>query len=354
MSQYMRGLVKEHRKPGASFTDVPVPQVKADEVRIRVTASSICGTDMHIYNWDAWAENTVVTPNVFGHEFCGIVDVVGSDVKHVKPGEYVSAEGHMVCGTCKACRTGKAHVCRNTVSFGITAPGCFSEYAVTKAQNVIHNHPHIPEYLACLQDPLGNAVQSVLSDNIVGKNTLIIGTGPIGLLAVAVAKACGAGKVIAADVNPYRLDLAKKMGADETISVLEMSMPEIVMELTKGEGAEVVLEMSGQPEAIQDGLKCAASGGRVSLLGIPTKKVPLDLAEHLIFKGIKIEGITGRRMYDTWYQLKGLLEQGRINLDPLVTHIFTLDQYEEAFALMQSGKCGKIVFDHRKTFHSIA
>lgn len=344
MAATMMGLVKETRAAGAALREIPVPRCGPDEVLVRVKATSICGTDVHIYQWDAWAESAVVTPNVFGHEFAGIVEAVGSEVKHVKVGDSVSAEGHIACGQCKACRTGNAHVCPHTVSFGISAPGCFADYAVVKAANVIPNRPDMPFELACLQDPLGNAVQTVLSGDIVGKSVAIIGMGPIGLMSVAVAKASGAGAVIAIDVNPYRLELAKRMGADRIVNGRDVSMVDAIMDHTGGEGAEVVLEMSGHPDAIRGGFEAAAPAARVSMLGIPAREVSLDLSRHLIFKGLRIEGITGRRMYQTWYQLKGLLDHKRIDLSPLVTHRFGLGDYEEAFGLMAAGLCGKIVF----------
>lgn len=348
MGATMIGLVKDKRAPGAVLMHVPMPECGPDEVLVRVKASSICGTDVHIYQWDAWAEKNVVTPNVFGHEFAGIVEEVGSRVTHVKRGDYISAEGHMVCGVCKACRTGNAHVCPFTRSFGITAPGCFADYAVVKATNVIHNEPDLPYELACLQDPLGNAVQTVLAGDIVGKSVLVVGTGPIGLMAVAVAKASGAGIVMAADINPYRLRLAERMGADYLINTRTVSMTEAVSEYTKGEGAEIILEMSGHPGAIQSAFESAAPAARVSLLGIPTQSVSLDLSKHIIFKGLRIEGITGRRMYQTWYQLKGLLNQRRIDLMPIITHRMGLHDYEYGFDLMASGQCAKIIFDHDK------
>ncbi|MBN3524965.1 L-threonine 3-dehydrogenase [Paenibacillus apiarius] len=348
MTRTMIGLVKEERKPGAVLKEVPVPTCGPHEVLVRVKASSICGTDVHIYKWDDWAARTVVTPNVFGHEFAGVVEAIGDEVTNVKVGDYVSGEGHVVCGVCKACRTGNAHVCRNTKSFGITIPGCFAEYAVVKASNIIQNDPMLPFDIACLQDPLGNAVQAALSGDVVGKSVAVIGVGPIGLMAIAVAKACGSGSVYAVDINPYRLAMAKSMGADVVINSREVPMAQALLEATNGEGIEVMLEMSGHPDAIRDALKAAAMAGRVSLLGIPTKEVPLDLAQDIIFKGLHIEGITGRRMFDTWYQVKGLLGWGRLNLAPLVTHHFTLNQYEEAFELMASGNCGKIVFWHDK------
>ncbi|MFL1675188.1 L-threonine 3-dehydrogenase [Paenibacillus dendritiformis] len=347
MTATMIGLVKAERKPGAVLKEVPVPAYGPDEVLVRVKASSICGTDVHIYKWDDWAARTVVTPNVFGHEFAGIVEAVGARVTNVKVGDHVSGEGHVVCGVCKACRTGNAHVCPHTRSFGITLPGCFGEYAVLRASNVIQNDPKLPFEIACLQDPLGNAVQTVLAGDIVGKSVAVIGVGPIGLMAIAVAKACGSGTIIAVDINPYRLEMAKTMGADVIVNSKEVNSVQAIREATNGEGAEVVLEMSGHPDAIRDALKAAAQAGRVSLLGIPSKEVAFDLAEDVIFKGLQLVGITGRRMYDTWYQLKGLLERGRIDLTPIITHRLTLDRHEEAFDLMSSGNCGKIVFIHQ-------
>ncbi|WP_271753419.1 L-threonine 3-dehydrogenase [Cohnella sp. JJ-181] len=344
----MLGLVKANRGPGAALMEVPVPVPGPDEVLVKVKASSICGTDLHIYNWDAWAEGAVVTPNVFGHEFAGVVEAVGERVTSVKAGDRVSGEGHIVCGNCKACRTGNAHVCARTRSFGISAPGCFAEYAILPASNVIHNRPEMPFELACLQDPLGNAVQTVLAGDIVGRSVAVIGTGAIGLMAIAVARACGAGKIIAVDVRANRLEMAGRMGADALVNSAEQPLAEAIRALTDGEGAEVVLEMSGHPAAIRSGFEAAASAGRVSLLGIPTDDVPLNLARHLIFKGISVQGITGRRMYETWYQMKGLLDTGALRLDGLVTHTFTLDRYEEAFELVKSGNCGKVVFLHEQ------
>lgn len=346
LNKTMIGLVKEERKPGAVLKEVPVPECGPQEVLVRIKATSICGTDMHIYNWDAWADKTVLTPNVFGHEFSGVVAQVGSEVTNIEIGEHVSGEGHVVCGVCKACRTGNAHVCKRTKSFGITLPGCFAEYAIVRASNIIKNDKSLPFDIACLQDPLGNAVQAALVTDIVGKSVAVIGVGPIGLMAIAVAKACGSGKIMAVDINPYRLAVAKSMGADVLINSRETALVDEILAATNGEGAEVILEMSGHPDAIRDSLRAAAPAARVSLLGIPTKEVALDLSEDIIFKGLRLEGITGRRMYETWYQIKGLLDARRLDISPVVTHHFTLEQYEEAFALMASGNCGKVVFWH--------
>ncbi|MDR9854417.1 L-threonine 3-dehydrogenase [Paenibacillus sp. VCA1] len=350
MPKTMTGLVKERSAPGAVYKNIPVPAIGPDEVLVKIKASSICGTDVHIYNWDAWAQKSVVTGNVFGHEFAGIVVETGRQVKDVRIGDHVSAEGHMVCGTCKACRTGRAHVCRHTRSFGITAPGCFAEYAVVKADSIIHNDPEMPFELACLQDPLGNAVHAVLAGEIVGKSVLVVGAGLIGLMAISVAKACGAGRIIAADVHPYRLQKAREMGADVVVDSAGSDLAEMVNKATGGEGAEVVLEMSGHPQGIRDGFEAAARAARVSMLGIPSSEVAMDWGQ-VIFKGLRVEGITGRRMHETWYQMKGLLQSGKLGLEKLVTHTCSLDRYEEAFTLMNSGFCGKIVFLNERDNH---
>jgi threonine 3-dehydrogenase len=348
MSKTMLALIKDKRAFGAKLDQIPIPQLGPKDVLIRVQASSICGTDLHIYEWDDWAERTVVTPNVFGHEFAGVVEAVGAEVNKVRIGDYVSAEGHFACGVCRSCRTGKAHVCRHTRSFGISAPGCFAEYALVPAHNVIPNELSLPPEIACLQDPLGNAVQAVLSGELVGKSVAVIGVGPIGLMALAVAKASGAGRIFAVDIHDYRLQMAQRMGADVVINSGGGAFAESLRSHTDGDGAEVVLEMSGHPGAIKEAFDAAAHGGRVSLLGIPSKEVSLNLANLIIFKGVHVDGITGRRMYDTWYQLKGLLDGKRIDLSPLVTHKFKLNQYEEAFALVKSGQCGKVVFIHEE------
>lgn len=343
----MKALVKTVGQPGAVYQEVPVPVQGLDEVKIRVLASSVCGTDLHIYNWDAWAQKTFRLPMVFGHEFCGIVEAVGEQVTNVQLGDYVSAEGHFACGLCRACRTGGAHVCRYTQSFGITVPGCFAQYTVVPARNIIANSKALPLQIACLQDPLGNAVQAVLSGDVVGKSVAVVGAGPIGLMAIAVAKACGAGFIAAVDINPYRLRMAEQMGSNKVINSKDHPhFAGSLKEAMGGEGPEIVLEMSGHPSAIREAFEAVAHAGRVSLLGIPTGEVPLDLSTGIIFKGVHVHGITGRRMYDTWYQMKGMLEQQRLDLSPLVTHTFTLDQYQEAFELVQSGQCGKIVFLH--------
>lgn len=344
MAETMMALVKQHRAPGLSLAQVPIPSHAEDEVLIRVEASSICGTDLHIYNWDQWAENNVPTPNIAGHEFAGVIVAVGEQVSHLKVGDHVSAEGHLACGKCRHCRTGNAHVCPRTKSIGISAPGCFAEYIAVKASNVIVNHPSLPHHIASLQDPLGNAVQSVLSGEIVGKSVAVIGTGPIGLMAIHVARQCGAATIIAVDVNDFRLTMAKQYGANHCINSRDVPMVEGIAGRTGGEGIEVVLEMSGNARAIHEAFQVVSPGGRMALLGIPQQSILLDLARDIVFKGIQVHGITGRKMYQTWYQMKGLLETGQLQLESLITHRFRLDQYEEAFSLMQSGQCGKIVF----------
>lgn len=346
MQATMQSIMKETRSEGLQLRRVPVPEPGPGEVLVKVQASSICGTDLHIYKWDGWAEANVATPNIVGHEFAGVVAAVGADVHNVRPGDPVSAEGHVVCGVCKACRSGNAHVCPHTRSFGISMPGCFAEYAIVPAANVVRNDAELPAEIACLQDPLGNAVHAAMAGELSGRSVAVVGAGPIGLMAVAVAKACGASVVIAADINPYRLQLAKEMGADSVVDTSSERLSERLKALTGGEGAEVLLEMSGHPAAIREGLEGTANAGRVSLLGIPSGEVSLDLARSVIFKGLHLDGITGRRMFTTWHQVKGLLASGKLDLAPLVTHRFKLEQYEEAFALARSGNCGKIVFMH--------
>lgn len=340
----MKALVKDKNAPGAALKMVPIPKPGSKEVLVRVKASSICGTDLHIYNWDSWAAKNVKVPIIFGHEFAGIVEQVGDQVTNVRPGDPVSAEGHFVCGVCKACRTGNAHVCPHTRSLGISVPGAFAEYVLIPAENIIHNSPELPFEVACLQDPLGNAVQTLLTGDVTGKSVAVLGVGPIGLMAIDVARACGAGKIIAIDLNDFRLNMAKQFGADVLVNSSNESIKDAVMRATSGEGVEVLLEMTGHPGAIREGLQSVAHAGRVSLLGIPTREIELDLGADVIFKGIRIEGITGRKMYDTWYQMKGLLDSGKLQLDRLITHTCSLDDYEEAFEWVRSGQCGKVVF----------
>ncbi|GAB6932155.1 MAG TPA: L-threonine 3-dehydrogenase [Calditerricola sp.] len=343
MSGTMRAVVKTQAAPGAELRDVPIPKPGPGEALVQVKATTICGTDVHIYVWDDWAKSRIRVPQIIGHEFSGVVVDVGPGVTHVKVGDHVSAETHFVCGHCPQCLTGQAHICRDTRILGVDRDGCFAEYVVVPAQNLWKNDPALPFEVASLQEPMGNAVHTVLSGPVAGKTVAILGCGPIGIMAVAVARAAGAAKVFAVDVNPYRLELAKAMGAHVRIHAGEEDPVARVKEATGGSGVDVVCEMSGHPTAIRQGFKMLANGGRMAMLGLPTQEVPLDITNDIVFKGVTVQGITGRRMYETWQQTAGLLASGQVNLEPLITHRFPLERFAEAFELMKSGQCGKIV-----------
>jgi len=344
MSGTMRALVKHYAGEGAILKQVPIPTIGPDEVLIQVKATSICGTDVHIYTWDEWAQSRVKPPYVFGHEFSGVVVEVGENVTSVKVGDHVSAETHIVCGHCSACRRGDFHICLNTQIIGVDRDGCFTEYVALPAENLWINDKELPFENASIMEPMGNAVHTTLSGPIVGKTVAVVGCGPIGLMAVAVAKASGARKVIALDLNEYRLNLAEEMGADHLVRPHKEDPVQSVKALTRGEGVDVVLEMSGHPIAIRQGFEMLTHGGRMSILGLPTRPVELDITNDIVFKGITIHGITGRRMYETWEQTAGLLESGLVDLKPLITHRLSLEDFEEGFELMKSGNCGKVVF----------
>ncbi len=306
-------------------------------------ATSICGTDYHIYSWDKWSQNRIKPPLVAGHEFSGEVVEVYSDVNRIKVGDYVSAETHVVCGECEFCRTGRGHICQNTKILGVDIEGAFAEYVKIPADNAILNSKDVaPEYLS-IQEPLGNAVHTVLSGEIIGKSIAVVGCGPIGLLAVNVAKASGARKIIAIEVNEYRLNLAKELGATVLINPLKEDVIKRVLEETDALGVDVVAEMSGNKIAIQNALKYIKLGGRMSMLGIPNDDVEINVADDIVFKGITINGIVGRQMYKTWDQVAGLIESGNLDLDKVVTHRFTFDEFEKGMELMKQGNCGKVI-----------
>ncbi|MFT0800822.1 L-threonine 3-dehydrogenase [Bacillus swezeyi] len=339
----MKALIKKPGEPGASCELVPIPKIDQHEVLIKVKAASICGTDVHIYNWDEWAKNRVKPPYVFGHEFSGEVALVGENVTSVKVGEYVSAETHIVCGKCVPCLTGKEHVCRNTQILGVDIEGCFAEYVKVPAENIWKNPLGMPEDLASIQEPLGNAVHTVLTGITAGVKVAVVGCGPIGLMAVAVAKASGASQVIAIDKNEYRLALAVQMGATETISIAKEDPLKNVSALTNGVGVDLVCEMSGHPTAIRQSLKMAANGGRVHILSLPEHPVCIDMTNDIVFKGLTVQGITGRKMFETWRQASELLHAGTIQIKPVITHHFSLEEYEKGFELMKEGQCGKVI-----------
>lgn len=339
----MKAIVKEERAQGAVLREVPVPEIGDQEVLIKVKATSICGTDLHIYTWDEWSQSRVKPPYVFGHEFAGVVVEKGKLVKNVEVGDHVSAETHIVCGHCPQCLTGQAHICANTEIIGVDRDGCFAEYVALPAENMWKNDPSLPFDVASVQEPFGNAVHTVLAGDVAGKTVAVIGCGPIGIMAVGVAKAAGASQVIAFDLNDYRLELAKEMGATTIVNSKKEDPLEVASRLTDGNGIDVICEMSGHPIAMDQGFKMVTNGGRVSILSLPVRPVEIDVTNDIVFKGITVQGITGRKMYETWQQVSGLLSSGQVDVKPMITHHFPLEEFEKGFDLMKAGKCGKVV-----------
>lgn len=340
----MKALRKMRPERGANLETVAIPTIGPREVLVRVTAASICGTDLHIYGWDRWSASRIKPPLTFGHEFCGIVERIGEEVSSIAPGDFVSAEMHVNCGHCHQCRVGEAHICQNLRIIGIDQDGCFAEFVRIPAANVWKIDPAIPQQYAAILDPLGNAVHAVLAGPIAARTVLVTGCGPIGLMAIAVAKACGGSVIFATEVNEFRRGMAKKMGADEVLNPMESDVPATIREATGGTGVDVLLEMSGSPAAIKQGFHALRAGGRASLLGIPTKDVAIDLVNDVIFKGATVQGIYGRRMFETWVQMNALLKAGRLNLDPLFGERTSLEKFADAFALLQGGHAGKVLF----------
>ncbi len=343
MKNLMNVVMKKEAKKGAVYSQKEVPAPRSDEVLVKIHATSICGTDAHIYQWDEWSQGRIKPPYVMGHEFAGEVIEVGDKVKSIQAGDIISAETHIVCEVCEFCKTGQAHICKDTKILGVDTDGTYAEYVVIPEANAWVNPKGVdPAYLA-IQEPLGNAMHTVMAGPIVGKTIAVVGCGPIGIMAIAVAKAVGASKVIAVEVNEYRLNLAKKLGADIAINPMHEDPIETILQATGGLGVDVVAEMSGNARAIDQALKYIKLGGRMSMLGIPNDKVAIDVANDIVFKGITMQGIAGRKMYDTWYQVKGLIESGNLNLEDLVTHRLPMDEFEKGFDLMESGNCGKVV-----------
>ncbi len=323
--------------------EVEIPEnLKDDEVLVKVKYASICGTDMHIYEWDKWSQNRIKTPLLTGHEFSGEVVKVGNRVKMVKPGDFVSAETHIPCGTDRLCRTGNMHVCSDMKILGVDIDGIFAEYAKVPEVVLWKNDKSIPEHLASVQEPLGNAVFTVTSPGVAGKSVLITGAGPIGVMAVQVAKAMGAGPIIVSEVQDYRLNMARENGADFIINPLRENALERVMEITGGEGVEVNLEMSGSPSALELAIDAVMPSGKISILGVYKDKVNFDI-NKVVFKNITVYGIAGRKMFETWYILSSLIKNKRVDLDKIVTHVLPFTDWEKGFKLMEEGKCGKVV-----------
>lgn len=343
MSATMKTLRKTHAGRGLQLEDLPVPAVGPTDVLVRVNATSICGTDLHIYGWDRWSQGRIKPPVTLGHEFCGVVERAGEEVTAVKAGDFVSAEMHLNCGHCHQCRLGQAHICQNLRIIGIDMDGAFAEFVKIPATNIWKLDTSIPEHYGAILDPLGNAVHTVLAGPVAGQTVLVTGCGPIGLMAIAVAKACGSSTVFATETNEHRRKLAKEMGADYALNPLAEDATGKILQATGGTGVDALLEMSGNPAAIQQGFKALRAGGRASLLGIPTENVPLDLVQDVIFKGATVQGIYGRRMYETWVEMTSLLKAGRLNLEPLFGERLALENFEAAFAKLQNGLAGKIL-----------
>ncbi|MDP9290798.1 MAG: L-threonine 3-dehydrogenase [Verrucomicrobiota bacterium] len=339
----MRGLVKKNAEPGLWLEDVPIPAGGIDDVMIRIKRASICGTDVHIYEWDAWAQKTIPVPMVIGHEFVGVIEEIGSHVHDFAVGDIVTGEGHLVCGRCRNCLAGRRHLCNNTSGVGVNRPGAFAEYLSIPVTNVWHCDPAIPlEVLSCF-DPLGNAVHTTLSFDVLGEDVLITGAGPIGIMAIAIARHAGARHVVITDVNPYRLDLARKMGATLALDVRTDKLADAAKQLGMKEGFDVGLEMSGNPAALNDMLGAMCHGGKIALLGIQSARTAIDW-DLVVFNGLTLKGIYGREMYETWYKMTSMIQSG-LDISLVITHRFPYRQFQEAFELMRSGNSGKIILD---------
>ncbi len=342
----MKALVKTKSEPGIWLEDQPEPNPGPNDVKIQVRKTAICGTDIHIYEWNDWASNTVPIPSIIGHEFMGEIVEIGSQVSGFNIGDRVSGEGHITCGYCRNCRAGKRHLCRNTVGIGVNRDGSFAEYFVLPADNAFKVDASISDDVASCLDPLGNATHSALSFDLVGEDVLITGAGPIGIFATAIARFAGARNVAVSDVNDYRLELAQQMGATRTINVNDERIVDVFGELGMTEGFDVALEMSGSPDALGELLSVMNHGGRVGILGIPPSPVEIDWNE-VIFKGLNLKGIYGREMFETWYKTNAMLRSG-LDVSPVITHRFPVGDFSEAFDIMASGKSGKVVLDWEK------
>lgn len=341
----MRALVKTMPGPGLTATTWPDPSPGPHEVVVKVAATSLCGTDAHIYRWDDWAQHRIHPPRIIGHELAGTVVETGRDVSLVTTGDYVAAESHMTCGRCFQCRTGQAHVCKDYTILGVDRDGSYAEYLCLPESVLWQTSPEIPPEYACVQEPLGNAVDAALAEPLSGQSVLITGCGPTGLFAAAVARVSGASVIIASDVSDYRLGLAKQLGVDHTVNARTDSPEAVaaaVRDITAGDGVDAALEMSGDPSALHQAFRAVKNGGRVTLFGIPTGAVCFDLPNEIIFKGIRVYGVTGRRLFGTWYRLAGLFKAG-LDIRPVVTHTFPMADFAKGFELIQSGQCGKVV-----------
>ncbi|MGI9205588.1 MAG: L-threonine 3-dehydrogenase [Woeseiaceae bacterium] len=337
----MRALVKAKAERGIWLQEIEKPGIGHNDVLIKVHRTAICGTDIHIFKWDDWASRTIPVPIAVGHEFSGEIVACGEEVSGYQIGDRVSAEGHVTCGVCRNCRAGRRHLCMNTVGIGVDRAGAFADYISVPAFNIFKLPDAISNEMASILDPLGNATHTALSFDLVGEDVLITGAGPIGIMAVAIARYAGARHIVITDVNDYRLDLAKNMGASVALNVTQGTIDQTMLDLGMEEGFDVGMEMSGNPQAFRDMLKTMHHGGKVALLGIPPDDTAIDWTQ-IIFKGLEIKGIYGREMFETWYKMSSMLQSG-LAIDPIITHRFPVSDYREAFELMESGQSGKII-----------
>lgn len=337
----MKALVKAKAQRGIWMEDIEVPQIGHNDVLIQIHRTAICGTDIHIFQWDDWAQKTIPVPLAVGHEFSGKIVDLGSDVRGLEVGHRVSAEGHITCGVCRNCRAGRRHLCMNTQGVGVSRAGAFAEYLSVPAFNVFKLPDTISDDLASVLDPLGNATHTALSFDLVGEDVLITGAGPIGIMAVAIARYAGARHIVITDINDYRLALARKMGASRALNVQTESIDDTMRDLGMEEGFDVGMEMSGNPQAFRDMLRTMHHGGKVAILGIPPSETTIDWTE-VIFKGLELKGVYGREMFETWYKMSSMLQSG-LNIDAIITHHYDIDEFQPAFELMESGQSGKVI-----------
>lgn len=344
MTNKMKAIAKMKSAPGLELIETNIPEIKNDEILIKVHVTSICGTDLHIYNWDKWSRDRIGVPKIVGHELAGEVVAIGPQVKNIKVGDFVSAESHIVCSNCYLCRTGQYHICKDFKIIGVDVDGVFADYVALPEICAWKNDDDFDKELASIQEPFGNAVQTAYVDELVGNTVAIFGLGAIGLFCIPLVEVAGATKVFAVDVNEYKLDLAKKLSS--TAICLNATKDDVVSEIingTDGLGVDVILEVSGSEKALITEFKVLRNGGRISLLGIASQPIELNLAEQIVLKGISVHGITGRKMFDTWYKTSRLIKSGKINIKPVITHSFKMENFQEAFSLMASGQSGKIL-----------
>jgi threonine 3-dehydrogenase len=339
----MRALAKLSAAPGIQLTEVPRPELGPNDVLVKIKKTAICGTDLHIYKWDEWAQKTIPVPMHVGHEFYGIIEEVGSQVTVYKKGDRVSGEGHLTCGHCRNCRAGNRHLCRNTIGIGVNRPGAFAEYLSIPDSNIFKLPEHISDDVASILDPFGNAAHCALAFDVVGEDVLITGAGPVGLMAAAIVRHIGARHVVVTDVNPFRLSLAEKMGVTAAVDISQTSLASVMKQLGMREGFDIGMEMSGNPRAFKNMLEVMNNGGKIAFLGIPAEDFAIDW-HHVVFKSLTIQGIYGRRMYETWYKMASMLASG-LDVSKVITHRFPVEQYQRAFDIMLSGQSGKVILD---------